>query len=190
MPERQAAWLADPSDQNRGFMSWEGITAAGQRPDSHRDFAAFSGPQKRGGDEYIGAQEWWVDADFAVLATHHPLRSTRHSATFGWVEQFLRPIERRVLALRASGQTTAEIARRFKRGEDHIERIIGWTDIPRQPRERRDGLRPVERRVLALRNDGLSHEEIGVLFRRDAEFVRRVESIAQMRDDLGLLSDT
>jgi hypothetical protein len=26
----------------------EGITAAGQRPDSHRDFAAFSGPQKEG----------------------------------------------------------------------------------------------------------------------------------------------
>jgi hypothetical protein len=51
-------------------------------------------------------------------------------------------------------------------------------------------LRPVERRVLALRNDGLSHEEIGVLFRRDAEFARRVESIAQMRDDLGLLTDT
>jgi hypothetical protein len=46
VPERQAAWLADPSDQNPGFMSWEGITAAGQRPDSHRDFAAFSGPQK------------------------------------------------------------------------------------------------------------------------------------------------
>ena len=56
VPERQAAWLADPSDQNRGFMSWEGITAAGQRPDSHRDFAAFSGPQMRGVDEYIGAQ--------------------------------------------------------------------------------------------------------------------------------------
>jgi hypothetical protein len=107
------------------------------------------------------------------------------------MEQLLRPIERRVLALKASGQTTAEIARRFKRGEDHIERIIGWTDIPRQPRERRrDGLRPVERRVLSLRNDGLSHEEIGVLFRRDAEFARRVESIAQMRDELGLLSNS
>jgi hypothetical protein len=106
------------------------------------------------------------------------------------MEQHLRPIERRVLALKASGQTTAEIARRFKRGEDHIERIIGWTDIPREPRERRrDGLRPVERRVLSLRNDGLSHEEIGVLFRRDAEFARRVESIAQMRDELGLLSN-
>ena len=107
------------------------------------------------------------------------------------MEQLLRPIERRVLALKASGQTTAEIARRFKRGEDHIERIIGWTDIPRQPRKRRrDGLRPIERRVLALRNDGLSHEEIGARFRRDAEFARRVESIAQMRDDLGLLSNT
>jgi len=107
------------------------------------------------------------------------------------MEQLLRPIERRVLALKASGQTTSEIARRFKRGEDHIERIIGWTAIPRRPREKpRNGLRPVERRVLSLRGDGLSHEEIGTLFRRDAEFARRVESIAQMRDELGLLSNT
>ena len=107
------------------------------------------------------------------------------------MEELLRPIERRVLALKASGQTTAEIARRFKRGEDHIERIIGWTNIPRRPRERtRDGLRPVERRVLSLRNDGLSYEEIGVRFRRDAEFARRVESIALMRNELGLLPPT
>ena len=104
------------------------------------------------------------------------------------MEQLLRPIERRVLALKASGQTTAEIARRFKRGEDHIERIIGWTSIPRRPRERpRHGLRPVERRVLSLGSDGLSYEEIGARFRRDAEFARRVESIALMRNALGLL---
>jgi hypothetical protein len=38
----------------------EGITAAGQRPDSHRDFAAFSGPQQRGSDEYKGLKlEAW-----------------------------------------------------------------------------------------------------------------------------------
>ena len=107
------------------------------------------------------------------------------------MEQLLRPIERRVLALKANGQTTAEIARRFKRGEDHIERIIGWTAIPRRPREkRREGLRPVERRVLSLRSDGLSYEEIGARFRRDADFVKRVESIAQMRGQLGLLPNT
>ena len=104
------------------------------------------------------------------------------------MEQLLRPIERRVLALAASGQTTAEIARRFKRGEDHIQRIIGWTSIPRRPREApRNGLRPIERRVLSLRGAGLSYEEIGSRFRRDAEFARRVESIAQMRGALGLL---
>jgi len=107
------------------------------------------------------------------------------------MEQLLRPIERRVLALKASGQTTAEIARRFRRGEDHIERIIGWTSIPRRPRERpRHGLRPVERRVLSLRDQGLSYGEIGARFRRDAEFARRVEGIALMRNSLGLLSET
>jgi hypothetical protein len=177
-----------PPDQNRGFMSWEGITAAGQRPDSHRDFAAFSGPQTRGFDEYIGATRRVVSGGFEQGSSPLPQRVCYLRMA---MEQLLRPIERRVLALKASGQTTAEIARRFKRGEDHIERIIGWTDIPRQPRNRRrDGLRPIERRVLALRNDGLSHEEIGARFRRDAEFARRVESIAQIRDDLGLLSNT
>ena len=104
------------------------------------------------------------------------------------MQQFLRPIERRVLALTASGQSTAEIARRFKRSERHIERIISWTAIPRlRGFERRTGLRPVERRVLTLRSEGLSYEEIGSRFRRDAEFARRVESIARMRDSLGLL---
>jgi hypothetical protein len=105
------------------------------------------------------------------------------------MEQLLRPIERRVLALRAGGHTTAEIARRFKRGEDHIERIITWTTIPRRPREKpRNGLRPVERRVLSMRDRGVSYEEIGARFRRDADFAKRVESIALMRDQLGLLS--
>jgi len=104
------------------------------------------------------------------------------------MEQLLRPIERRVLALLARGETTAQIARRFKRGEQHIERIVTWTGIPRRPRERaRNGLRPIERRVLSLRDRGLSYEEIGVRFRRDAEFARRVENIALMRDELGLL---
>lgn len=106
------------------------------------------------------------------------------------MEQLLRPIERRVLALAASGHTTAEIARRFKRGEGHIERIIDWAKIPRRPREvPRNGLRPVERRVLSLRSEGMSYEEIGSRFRRDAEFARRVESIAEMRDALGLLAE-
>jgi len=105
------------------------------------------------------------------------------------MDDFLRPIERRVLALRASGQSTAEIARRFRRGEDHIERIIAWTSIPRQPREKpRHEMRPVERRVLSLRDNGVSYEEIGTRFRRDADFAKRVEGFALMRNELGLLA--
>ncbi|MGH8928323.1 MAG: hypothetical protein ACRDWH_08235 [Acidimicrobiia bacterium] len=102
------------------------------------------------------------------------------------MEDLLRPIERRVLALAAQGIPTADIARRFKRGEDHIERILTWTAIPRRPRPERSGLRPVERRVLAMRSKGLSHEEVGARFRRDAEYARRIEDLATMRSDLGL----
>jgi hypothetical protein len=105
------------------------------------------------------------------------------------METSLRPIERRVLALRASGLSTAEIARRFRRGERHIERIIAWTDIPRQPREKlRNELRPLERRVLTLRDNGISYEEIGARFNRDAEYAKRVEDIALIRNELGLIS--
>ncbi len=125
-----------------------GITAAGQRPDSHRDFAAFSGPlNKRGVGEYrFEVPPFDVRCRNTVVHTWNAAEDGNSGP--GWafcrppcylrmaMEQLLRPIERRVLALKASGQTTAEIARRFKRGEDHIERIIGWTKIPRSPRER------------------------------------------------------
>ena len=57
------------------FSTRRGITAAGQRPDSHRDFAAFFGPlNKRGVGEYrfeIRQRGW--DGRFAA-----------HRATFEW----------------------------------------------------------------------------------------------------------
>jgi DNA-binding CsgD family transcriptional regulator len=101
----------------------------------------------------------------------------------------LRPIERRVLALWNQGLPVPDIARRFRRGEAHIQRIIDWTEIPRQAKPKpRAQLRPVERRVLGLRAQGMSYEEIGTCFRRDAAFAHRIEDFAKMRFDLGLIS--
>ncbi|MPZ51261.1 MAG: hypothetical protein GEU79_00750 [Acidimicrobiia bacterium] len=102
----------------------------------------------------------------------------------------LRPIERRVLAMREEGQTDEEIAGRLKRSADHVARIAAYAEIPRNghgSREDDELLRPVERRVLALREAGQSHAEIGEKFRRSADFARRVEGFARYRQALALL---
>ena len=102
------------------------------------------------------------------------------------MEQMLRPVERRVLPLHRQGLDSAEIARRFRRTPDHIERILEWTRIERSRRPHRRGaeLSPIERRVLELRAQGVPHEEIARRFRRSPDFIRRVEGLAHYRQTL------
>lgn len=99
----------------------------------------------------------------------------------------LRPVERRVLALQAEGLDVPEIARRFKRSPEHVERVLAWTQIPREKApDRPEGLRPIERRVLAMRREGLSYDEIARRFNRGPNHIRRVERYANLRTELGL----
>lgn len=73
-----------------------------------------------------------------------------------------------------------EIARRFHRSPDHIERVIGWAGLPgRDPGADTATLRPLERCVLHWRDRGAAYEEIGPRFRRSASFVERVEGFAR-----------
>jgi DNA-binding CsgD family transcriptional regulator len=102
------------------------------------------------------------------------------------MSQYLRPIERRVLALREEGLDTAEIGRRFRRSPDHIERIIAWSDIPRTRLPSRSGLSPIERSVKRMRGDGLSYEEIGQRLRHSPDHIIRLEGHAELRHQLGL----
>lgn len=95
-------------------------------------------------------------------------------------ESRLRPVERRVLAMSADGLTTGEIARRLRRSEAHVVRMIRWTEIPRSGSTRRSP-RAIERRVIALRRNGESHEQIAERFRRTPRFIRQVEGIAHVR---------
>ena len=100
----------------------------------------------------------------------------------------LRPIERRILAMRSGGVSVEEIAERLKRSPQHIERIIAWTDIPRSGNRPQRQYRPLERRVLKLRADGESHERIAERFRRSPGFIRRVEGLAHYSMAIRLLT--
>ena len=165
--------------RNRRFRDPEGITAAGQRPDSHRDFAAFSGPQslREGRGEYREVEAGRLrraDPRRTHGPIHGPRRDRRPRATFGWRWSNsydpssagfwrLRPAARprpRSPAASSGARTTSS----------------GSSAGPRFPASpgmsRRTGLRPVERGFFRCGIEGLSYEEIGARFRRDAEFAR------------------
>lgn len=99
----------------------------------------------------------------------------------------LRPVERRVLALRDAGESSEQIARRLRRSPEHVDRIIGWTDIPRSGPPPRLAARARERLVLALRGDGVDHGTIAERFGRSEGFIRRMEGLAHYRRALDLL---
>lgn len=101
--------------------------------------------------------------------------------------EHLRPIERRVVAMREQGLEVDAIAARLKRSPQHVERMLTWIEIPRSGPPARRSPTAMERRVLALRADGMSYEAIAARFKRSARFIRQVEGMAHYRLALELL---
>jgi hypothetical protein len=99
----------------------------------------------------------------------------------------LSPLARRVLTLNEAGLDLAEMSRRFKRSPEHLERVLEWTEIPRNGPPPRRANRAMERRVLRLRANGESHQEIAERFRRSPDFMRRVEGFAHYRRAMEIL---
>ncbi|HUG74921.1 MAG TPA: hypothetical protein VMM81_04530 [Acidimicrobiia bacterium] len=99
----------------------------------------------------------------------------------------LSPLARRVLTLSDAGVGLAEMSRRFKRSPAHLERVLEWTEIPRIGPPPRTANRAMERRVLRLRADGETHQEIAERFRRSPDFMRRVEGFAHYRRAMDIL---
>ena len=101
----------------------------------------------------------------------------------------LRPIERRVLAMRDSGMTDSEIGRRIRKSPERVSSIAEWAALPGRGMATDDGhlLSPVQRRVMAMRSEGQTHAEIGQRLRRGEAYVRQVEGLAHFRQYLDLL---
>lgn len=97
------------------------------------------------------------------------------------MDQHLRPIERRVLAMRDAGLSNDEIAGRIKRSPEHVERVVGWAAIPRSKPPTRRTPRAIERRVLAMRAAGLDHATIAAKFKKTPRGIRRIEGLAHFR---------
>lgn len=102
--------------------------------------------------------------------------------------QHLRPIERRVLDMHEAGVTTEEIATRINRTSEFVERLMGWTEIPRSGERTERALTPKERRVLDMRADGESHAEIATKFKKTERYIRQVEGLAHFKESQRLLS--
>lgn len=100
----------------------------------------------------------------------------------------LRPIERRVLDMHGGDVSVAEIATRIRRTPEFVERLIGWTEIPRNGTSSERQLSPIQRRVLDLRADGESHSEIAAKFKKTERFIRQVEGLAHFKEGQRLLS--
>jgi hypothetical protein len=113
----------------------------------------------------------------------------------------LRPIERRVRRWVDSGVGDAEIARRFRRSTRWVARVRMLVELDRALTEpsaqaaaanratATDGrLRPLERRLLWWRDQGVDYDELSSRFRRSPEFLARVERYARYKpaSDAGL----
>jgi hypothetical protein len=104
----------------------------------------------------------------------------------------LRPVERRVVRWVASGADDAEIARRFGRSTRWVAQVRQLADLDRAAtdpvaqaaggaRPADDPLRPLERRLLRWRDQGVGHEELSLRFRRSPAFLARVEQYARYK---------
>ena len=101
----------------------------------------------------------------------------------------LRPIERLVLKMQGEGVEIDEIAARIKRSPRFVERLITWTEIPRSGGRQDRRLRPLEQRVLTLRFQGETHDQIGERFNRSSRFIRQVEGLAHFKESQRLLTE-
>lgn len=98
--------------------------------------------------------------------------------------EYLRPMEKRVAAMKADGVSTAEIARRINKSPTHVARMLRWIEIPRNRPAPHRYPAALESRVEHMRAQGLSHAEIGRRMGRTASFSERIEHLSTLRREV------
>ena len=95
----------------------------------------------------------------------------------------LRPVERRIRSLVQRDVPVSDIAERFRRSPEFIERVIELSELSTRTGTTSSSatLRPLERRILRWRDQGASPAEIGPRFHRSPGFVERVEHLARYK---------
>lgn len=100
----------------------------------------------------------------------------------------LRPIERVIMKAMADGVPVPEIALSVRKKPGTIKRIAAMAEYARKELDRdlsrstdERGLRPIERRVKAMRQDGLTTAEIAARLRRGGDHIRRIEAYTDLK---------
>src|SRR5438874_11330908 len=92
------------------------------------------------------------------------------------------PMERRMVRLSEQGLGDQEIARRFRKTPGFVQRVRALARVPRQGAGSTNSrLRPVERRVLKWREDGVSTSDIARRFRRQPRSIEQIERLARYK---------
>lgn len=103
----------------------------------------------------------------------------------------LRPIERRMTRMAEAGLTPAETGRRFHRSGRYVEQVLRLARAPRTSGDDANratsanavgaSLRPVERRLLRWRDQGVDAGEVAAMFKRSPEHIERVLALADYK---------
>lgn len=97
----------------------------------------------------------------------------------------LRPIERRMTSMADAGLTPAETGRRFRRSGRYVEQVLRLAQVPRtsddQPNPVGASLRPLERRLLRWRDEGVDTDEVAAMFGRSPEHIERVLALVDYK---------
>ncbi|MGK2958649.1 MAG: hypothetical protein ACSLFB_09685 [Acidimicrobiales bacterium] len=87
--------------------------------------------------------------------------------------------------LERAGMPIGEIAWRLRRSPGHIARVLEWSQLRRPSvapvRVADPALRPIERRVLRARSEGVDRAETAARFRRSPQHIANIERYADAK---------
>ncbi len=83
-----------------------------------------------------------------------------------------------------AGLTPAETGRRFHRSERYVEQVLRLAEVPRAADDQPNpvgALRPLERRLVRWRDEGVDAGEVAAMFARTPEHIERVLALVDYK---------